>query len=134
MAHILVVDDDEVMRAFLAAILRHVGHAVLEADNGESGLATLAAAPVDLLITDIFMPEMDGLDLLTTVLRRHPGCKIIAISGGYKAMNPQLSLTMARGLGAVDVIAKPFQTATVVRTVARVLQSTHIPNHSEAEG
>ncbi|MBF0582862.1 MAG: response regulator [Magnetococcales bacterium] len=132
MAHILLVDDDELMRALLSGVLRRVNHTVIEADNGRTALQILKKNSVDLIMTDIFMPEMDGMDLLTSILSRYPDSKIIAISGGYKAMNAQLSLRMARGFGAVDVIAKPFRTADVIRKVARALQPTNSPIRKEA--
>ncbi|MEO5340405.1 MAG: response regulator [Magnetococcus sp. MYC-9] len=133
MSRILVVDDDEIMRTFLVAILRYVGYTVTESDNGLSGLKRLQTDPADLVITDIFMPEMDGLDLLTEILRNHPDSKIIAISGGYRAMNAQLTLKMAQGLGAIDIIAKPFQTSAVLKQVARALHASDTPARREVE-
>ncbi|MBF0192533.1 MAG: response regulator [Magnetococcales bacterium] len=122
MATIMVVDDDENCRLLLGAILRSSGHEVIEAENGKVGLEVYLQNSIDLIITDIFMPLMDGIDLLAAVLSRHPDRKMIAISGGYKAMNAQLILKMAQSFGAIDIISKPFQIVTVVEKVEMALQ------------
>ncbi|MBF0190194.1 MAG: response regulator [Magnetococcales bacterium] len=124
MAHILVVDDDESFRLYLVTLLGQAGHTVLEADNGQSALEWCASAPVDLIITDIFMPKMDGIDLLAAVRADRPQVKVIAISGGYKAMSSRVTLEMATSFGAVDIINKPFQAGTVLQKVTRALEST----------
>lgn len=123
MAHILVVDDDEIIRMLLVEILQKAGHTVMEAENGQMGLERIAARSADLVITDIFMPQMDGIDLLAILSRDYPRCRIIAISGGYKAMNSQLSLKMAQAFGAVDIITKPFQVSTVISKVEQALRA-----------
>ncbi|MBF0627574.1 MAG: response regulator [Magnetococcales bacterium] len=125
MAHILVVDDDESFRVYLVTLLTQAGHTVLEADNGQTALERFASAPVELIITDIFMPKMDGIDLLAALVNNRPLVKVIAISGGYKAMNPRLTLEMAQSFGAMDIITKPFQAGTVLQKVTRALQSTN---------
>lgn len=122
MAHIMVVDDDELIRVFLASLLRHVGYSVTEAENGQTCLQKIKTCAVDLVITDIFMPEMDGFYLLTELHRASPDSRMIAISGGYKSVTSQLTLQMAKAFGAIDTIAKPFKTAMVIQQVAKALQ------------
>ena len=126
MAHILIVDDDEEIRILLSEILRQAGHTVLTANNGQTGLETIKTKNIDLVITDIFMPEMDGIDLLVSILNTYPNSKIIAISGGHKAMNAQLTLKMAQSFGAVDVITKPFQANVLINKIERALHSMDI--------
>lgn len=121
MAHILVVDDDESFRIYLVTLLRQAGHTVLEADNGQTGLELLSSSPVELIITDIFMPKMDGIDLLAALQTDRPQVKVIAISGGYKAMNSRLTLEMAKSFGAMDILTKPFQAGTVLEKVTKAL-------------
>ncbi len=121
MAHILVVDDDEIFRNYLSAILQLAGHTVMEADNGQTGLQKISNSTVDLIITDIFMPKMDGIDLLAALFNLHPDSKVIAISGGSQTTHPSTLLEMAKNFGAVDVISKPFQMATVIKKVTRAL-------------
>ncbi|MBF0213167.1 MAG: response regulator [Magnetococcales bacterium] len=132
MATILVVDDDESFRIYLVTLLRQAGHTVLEADNGQTGLDLFTSAPVELIITDIFMPQMDGIDLLAALGDHHPRAKVIAISGGYKAMNPRLTLDMASSFGAIDIITKPFQAGTVLEKVSKALESTDSKTERES--
>jgi two-component system response regulator (stage 0 sporulation protein F) len=82
MATILVVDNQEAMRAHLRDALEGDGHEVLEAANGRLGLALYRARAADLIITDMVMPEMNGLDMLLEMTRRCPNVNAIAISGG----------------------------------------------------
>ena len=81
MARILVVDDDNAVRLLLRAVLERRGHSVVEAKNGAEGLQHYRAAPTDLVITDIQMPVMDGLQMIKELRRAFPTAKIIAISG-----------------------------------------------------
>ncbi|MBF0459923.1 MAG: response regulator [Magnetococcales bacterium] len=110
----------------MAEILRKAGHTVIEAENGCAGFEKIKVDPVDLTITDIFMPEMDGIDLLAAILQTYPNSKVIAITGGYKAMYSHLTLKLAQSFGAVDIITKPFQVDQVIRKVALALQSMDI--------
>jgi CheY-like chemotaxis protein len=80
-AHILVVDDDKIVRLLLRAMLEHQGHSVVEAENGDEGLRYYRAAPTDLVITDIQMPVMDGLQMIQALRDDFPTARIIAISG-----------------------------------------------------
>jgi CheY-like chemotaxis protein len=80
-ARILVVDDDQAIRRLLRAMLERRGHAVVEARNGDEGLQYYRAAPMDLVITDIQMPVMDGLQMIKELRGDFPTVKVIAISG-----------------------------------------------------
>jgi CheY-like chemotaxis protein len=80
-ARILVVDDDQAIRLLLRAMLERRGHAVVEARNGDEGLQYYRAAPTDLVITDIQMPVMDGMQMMKELRGDFPTAKIIAISG-----------------------------------------------------
>jgi CheY-like chemotaxis protein len=80
-AHILVVDDDIAVRLLLRAVLERRGHSVVEAENGDEGLRCYRAAPADLVITDIQMPVLDGLQMIKALRNAFPNAKIIAISG-----------------------------------------------------
>nr|CAX84067.1 similar to regulator protein PilR [uncultured bacterium] len=131
MAQILVVDDDEIFRFYLVTILKQAEHTVLEASDGRMGLDLFVSSPVDLIITDIFMPRMDGIDLLAALLCGWPCAKVIAISGGYKALNAFLSLEMAKSFGAIDIITKPFRADTVLQKIANALQSTSVEINGE---
>ncbi|GAB0056895.1 Chemotaxis protein CheY [Candidatus Magnetaquicoccaceae bacterium FCR-1] len=121
MANILVVDDDEIFRIYLVTVLQKAGYTVLEAENGQAALDLVGTMKIDLIITDIFMPKMDGIDLLAAVLAEHPNARMIAISGGYKAMNSKLTLEMAQSFGALEIITKPFHAETVLQKVQSAL-------------
>jgi len=113
-ARILVVDDDTAVRLLLRTVLERRGHAVVEAENGAEGLQYYRAAPTDLVITDIQMPVMDGLQMIKELRSAFPTAKIIAISGekGGLAAAQSLSqgtfekpLYMAEFLDAVQKFA-----------------------------
>ncbi|MBF0627573.1 MAG: response regulator [Magnetococcales bacterium] len=123
MARILIIDDDEPFRIHLGTLLRNAGHVVLEVDCALHALDKIALDPFDLLMTDIFMPQMDGFELLSTLLRRHPRIRVIAMSGGGTGMTPNLALNVAKKLGAIELISKPFQPGEVIRAVDRALQA-----------
>ncbi|MEO5347783.1 MAG: response regulator [Magnetococcus sp. YQC-9] len=123
MAKILIIDDDEPFRVHLGMLLRNAGHMVLEVECALNALDKIALDPFDLLITDIFMPRMDGFELLSALLRHHPRIRVIAMSGGGMSMSPNLALSVAKKLGASDLISKPFQSAEVLGAIDRVLAS-----------
>lgn len=105
MATILIIDDEPSIRRLMRTILEGDGHSVLEASNGRHGLDVYRERPVDLVITDIVMPEMDGLDLILELTRKVHNVKIIAISGGLRN---ETTLRMAKELGARHAFRKPF--------------------------
>ncbi len=114
---ILIVDDNDEMRELLRLILETACHEIVEAANGRIALDLLGATPVDLVITDIIMPEMEGIDLIMTIRTRYPGVRIIAISGGGK-IDPNLCLNMAGKLGADRILRKPFGKSAILAAVS----------------
>jgi CheY-like chemotaxis protein len=107
MPTILLIEDDEPIRTMLRGMLEHFGHTVIEARGGTEGLALFPHAHVDLVITDIVMPEKDGLEVLRELRSMHPSVKIIAISGAERN-RAAVYLHTAKLMGAVTVLAKPF--------------------------
>ncbi len=107
MATILVVDDDEAFRSMLRRTLERHGHDVREAAEGGAALRALSAATVDLVITDIIMPDMEGIETTRQLRRAYPDIKIIAMSGGGR-MKAEGYLRAAKAFGAVRVLCKPF--------------------------
>lgn len=105
MAKILIIDDQEPTRALLRAILEGEGQEVTEATNGRAGLAVYRAHPADLVITDIAMPEMTGLDLILELTRGFLNVKVIAMSGEPES---EETLRVAKLLGARQTLQKPF--------------------------
>ena len=121
MARILVVDDDEKVRAAIAAALGRAGHRVVLAGDGEEALRHYRAGDFDLVITDIVMPRMDGLETVKA-LRRAGAVAIVAMSGAAHAGAPYY-LRAAEALGADAVLVKPFTLAELKAAVAWVLPS-----------
>ena len=105
---ILVIDDDHLVRYALSRILLSNGYEVVTASDGRRGMAVLRTEHPDVVITDIIMPEQEGIDTIIQIRRERPAIKIIAISGGGRIRNVDF-LEMAHSLGASEVIAKPFE-------------------------
>lgn len=114
MAKILLIDDHEPIRALLRTVLEGAGHEVSEATNGRDGLALYRERPADLVITDIAMPEMNGLDLIIELTRGYLNVKVIAMSGDY---GKDANLDAAKFLGARRTLQKPFTIEKLLSTV-----------------
>lgn len=126
MARILLIDDDSSVRTALRLTLGRYGHEVAEATNGKEGLTLLQGRGFDLLITDIVMPEMEGLEVLRDVRAKHPAMKTIAISGGGWQSGLDY-LRMAKLMGAATVLAKPFSTEALMAAVNALLPGDGAP-------
>jgi len=122
-ARILVVEDQADIRALYARILKHAGHEVNEAPDGKVGSELYRENPADLVITDIIMPEKEGIELIMELRRDFPGVKIIAISGGGQTITSATCLRLAKGLGAIKTLAKPFSQQALLDTVREVLDA-----------
>src|SRR5258706_7398782 len=120
MSRILLVDDDDSFRRMLMLTLTNMGHAVVEASNGKEAIKLFEAAPPDVVLTDIVMPEKEGLETIGELRRKHPGVKIIAMSGGGRVSATDY-LKIARKLGAAGVLAKPFSNQEMAMVLDEVL-------------
>ena len=121
MASILVIDDEKLQRAILRKILEGAGHTVLDAKDGKQALRMYGENPTDLVISDMYMPEMDGLEFLVRVCEVFPKARIIALSGGG-FMGKEEVLTAASRLGAVGVLEKPYTVEECLEMVEKVLK------------
>lgn len=117
---ILVIDDDPVVRGMLAEMLRREGYDVDEAEDGRAGMRRFREQPATLVITDVVMPEQEGLETLMQLRQASPTVKVIAISGGGR-VGPESYLNSARTLGANAVMAKPFGREALLDAVTKVL-------------
>ena len=120
MQKILVIDDDILVRDTIVRILDRRGYQVLVAEDGAHGLRIFRSEHPDLVITDIIMPEKEGLETIREIRSECPDAKIIAISGGARIGNMDF-LKFAGKLGAAELIAKPFDPTDLVKTVIRCL-------------
>jgi DNA-binding response OmpR family regulator len=117
---ILVIDDEQLIRLQIRNALEFEGFTVHEAANGNEGLARIAQSTPDVVITDILMPDKEGIETILELRRTHPKIRIIAISGGGRTGNKDF-LRTAKHLGADRTLAKPFGLAELLRLVREVL-------------
>jgi DNA-binding response OmpR family regulator len=107
MRRILLVDDDDSFRKMLRLTLVKLGYDVLEAGDGKEALRLIHEAPPDVVMTDLIMPEKEGLETIQALRRTHPSVKIIAMSGGGR-INARDFLVVAKLFGAHRTLIKPF--------------------------
>ena len=118
-SRLLVVDDERAIRDLLVQILSAEGHEVTTAADGAEAMELLGRQPFDLVITDLVMPGLNGVDVLRAAKRIDPDCPVIIITG-YPSEETVVSLVR---LGASDYIAKPFNVNAVIVAVARLLKT-----------
>ena len=121
MARILVIDDAAAVRELLEQMLRLAGHEVLLAGNGKEGLDLLRQQPVELVITDLFMPEKEGLETIQELHRDFSNLPVIAMSG--EPGMPSL-LGIAQRFGAITTIEKPFDRTEMMAAIDEALRSS----------
>jgi CheY-like chemotaxis protein len=117
---VLVLDDDKQVTLLLRSILEHNGYDVLVASTANEALESIREYLPDLVITDVFMPDKDGLEFINEVRARHPELKILAISGGSR-FTPEPYLAAAKCAGAQRTLAKPFDPADLLQAVNELL-------------
>jgi len=120
------------MRMAIEHSLRGAGHAVLMTVNGNEGIKALHQNAVDLVVTDIFMPEQDGLETIAALRKQRPNLPVIAISGGN--LISEEMLTVAKALGAQQVLQKPFGLDGLLAAVEKVLGSILIGTAAQSAG
>jgi len=120
MKKILVIDDDDMVRTTIVRVLQSQGYQVVTARDGEQGLRVHRREMPDLVITDILMPEKEGIETIMTIKKEQPNARIIAISGGGRFGDADV-LEMAKQLGACHSIAKPVEPEELLRSVSRCL-------------
>ena len=123
MARILVIDDDEPIREVLRGILEAAGHEVLEAADGESGIELHRSHRPALVIADIIMPEMDGLEVIRELRRTSPDVKVMAVTG-YDDKGEKGYLALAEEYGAHRTFRKPVDPDEIEEAVAELLAQT----------
>ncbi len=127
MKHILLIEDDADQREMLAIMLARAGYNVIEAPNGREGLKLFRQQPCELVITDLFMPEKEGIETIMELKQDFPTVKIIAISGGgirgsfagLRGAEP--ALESAKALGANHILQKPIKIEQLVMIVEELL-------------
>ncbi|MDY6986788.1 MAG: response regulator [Thermodesulfobacteriota bacterium] len=120
MARILVIDDETQIRAMLRRTLERAGYEVVEAPDGKEGMRLFHEKPADLVITDLIMPEMEGIQTIVELKRDFPAVKIIAISGGG-LMPADSCLEAAKPLGAIHAFRKPVQRGQLLAAIQNAI-------------
>jgi CheY-like chemotaxis protein len=126
MAQILIADDDALIRTTMQKLLTKAGHIVFEAANGIEAENVVANTPIDLVITDIIMPDKEGLMLVRDLKKRSPHLRVIAMSGGGRAGAFSL-LEAAAQFGADAVLRKPFRGGELVELVTATMAGAPPP-------
>ena len=122
MQKILIIDDNSAVRSTMARILELAGYETITAGDGNEGLIRMRQDKPDLIITDIIMPEKEGIETIRQILIEQPGTKIMAVSGGGRHANMDF-LEVARKLGAMEVLEKPFEPDDLVNRVSRCMNA-----------
>jgi CheY-like chemotaxis protein len=117
-AEILVIDDDSSVRQFFRQVLEGAGYGVAEASSAKEGLSHLKGHPVDVIITDILMPDMDGLELTWRLHQQYPNVKVVAVSGGQRDID---YCSVARFFGAQETLLKPVPSHRLLDVVNRLV-------------
>ena len=121
MAKILLVDDDATLLLAMTLCLRGAGHEVVTAANGNEALVRVAQGKFDLIVTDLLMPEREGLETIVAVREQNPQQRVMAISGGLRS-GPLNFLKVAQKLGASVALEKPFGTEVFLAGVEKALR------------
>jgi CheY-like chemotaxis protein len=108
MSHIMVIDDDEFFREMLVQMLEQWGHQVTVSHDGVKALAALQKIQPDLIITDILMPNMDGVEFIMELSKQSNDTPLIAMSGGRRSITSAFNLESAKLLGVNVTLSKPF--------------------------
>jgi len=122
MKKILVIEDNPIVRSTVGRILQAGGYEVISANDGLQGVAAFRKEQPDLVVTDIIMPEQEGIETIRQILSDRPNAKIIAISGGGRIGNTDF-LQIARKVGATEVLPKPFDPDDLLQLVSNCLKA-----------
>jgi len=120
MPRILVIDDEPLIRSTVGTILTRAGFNIEEASDGRAGLTKVHKTPPDVVITDIFMPDRDGIEIVMELKRLYPHTKIIAMTGGGQMRMMEIA-SAAKLLGADYILHKPFERESLLATVNKAL-------------
>jgi DNA-binding NtrC family response regulator len=131
MARILIIDDESQIRSMLRLMLERVGYEIAEAPDGIEGIRQYRENPADLIITDLIMPNKDGIGMIIDLKKEFPKVKIIAMSGGG-VNRPEGYLDGAKKLGASRTLTKPIDRDEMLKAVKDTLKGTTAPDESSS--
>ena len=123
-SRILVIDDEDAIRRVVRRLLELEGHAITEAASGSEALQVLGQQSFDVILTDVYMPNLDGIELLRQIQKTgQPMPAIVAMSGEFSPNRADMLRTM-EALGATDTLAKPFTTEELHATITRAVETS----------
>ncbi len=122
-ATILLVEDEELLRAGVQEVLEIQGYQVITAPDGEQALACLAAQTIDLIITDLVMPKMDGVDFVKQLRKIKPDLPVIVVSGSTRNIMQRYGIDSIQVPGANASLPKPFKSVDLIEQVRQLLAS-----------
>jgi CheY-like chemotaxis protein len=131
MATILIIDDNDDLRDTLVVLLEDEGYTTFVAHDGQSGVRMFDKTRPDLVLTDIIMPDADGIETIRQIRRLDPTARIVAMSGRSLIGNDYY-LRMAKTLGAAEILPKPFEPDRLMRAVERCLQAPRTAGENPA--
>lgn len=131
MANILIIDDDPDIRFLIREALEKKGYTIYESAEGREGLATLRKIHIELVITDLVMPKMDGFELIKQIRKEYPEIRIIASTGARFGGSKLKLLERARKLGADRIIPKPFDLEELFLQIKEVLPEKEFRPHAD---
>ena len=120
-AHILLIDDDPLVRLIGSQMLTQAGYRVSVAEDGDDGIKQIASRPFDLVITDLIMPNKEGVETIREIKQRWPDIPMIAISSGGQ-LDVGYYLPLAKAMGASAVMQKPLRKETFLPLVEQTLK------------
>lgn len=123
MATILVVDDDEAVRDSMRAVLERVDHQVILAEDGDAAVRRYSLDRPDMVITDLLLPDKDGIEIVREIRRIDPKARIITMSGGDETAELRLR-TLTTEFGDVELLPKPFRFAQLIDAIERALKAS----------
>jgi two-component system, chemotaxis family, chemotaxis protein CheY len=123
MKSILLIDDDDLSRGAVHKMLERAGYQVYSTGDGNGAIHRYRESPSDLVITDLIMPDIDGLEVIQQLRRINPAVRVLAISGGGR-VEAEEYLSVARKFGAVEVLPKPFTGLELKKSVELALGGT----------
>lgn len=124
---VLIVDDHEDLRVMLKRALEDRGYHAQIAEDGSVAMKTLRCQPFDVVVTDLVMPEKEGIETIMLVRKQYPHIRILAISGGHQTRNAAPYLELAARLGAHDTLEKPFSIDTLDKKIRGILPPELVP-------
>jgi DNA-binding response OmpR family regulator len=132
--HVLLIEDDLELLQLMSRVFTQAGFEVSPAQDGAQGLALFDGAPADLVVTDMIMPVVEGVETILALRRREPQPRIIAISGGFRRGEPDDCLALARQVGADQTLAKPFRAAELLFMAQALLAAEPAKERCEPGG